>query len=139
MDSKVTAATVHATVLNALSGVLAQGILAYRRGTMNGIDVSSILRPIVYTALTTTPNYRWQEFLERMFPTTTEPRHKSVDDTSNKSPNAMTGTGGKLKMAYTAAKFILDPALGDFWPMLLASYRVWPIVCLLNLVVVPFD
>lgn len=32
MDSKVTAATVQATVLNALSGVFAQGILAYRRG-----------------------------------------------------------------------------------------------------------
>lgn len=32
MDSKVTTATVQATVLNALSGVFAQGILAYRKG-----------------------------------------------------------------------------------------------------------
>jgi hypothetical protein len=27
----------------------------------------------------------------------------------------------------------------DFRPMLFAGYRVWPVVCLLNLVVVPFD
>lgn len=32
MDSRVAAATVQATVLNALSGVFAQGILAYRKG-----------------------------------------------------------------------------------------------------------
>jgi hypothetical protein len=38
MDSKVTAATVQATVLNALSGVFAQGILAYRKG-VSGIAV----------------------------------------------------------------------------------------------------
>ncbi|PTB70953.1 hypothetical protein BBK36DRAFT_1155735 [Trichoderma citrinoviride] len=169
MDAKVTAATVQATVLNALSGVFAQGILAYRRGTMEGIDLSSILRFIVYTMLTTPPNYRWQEFLERMFPTTTEPKDKSFKDKSDKSSlSAVTGTGGKLNMANTAAKFILDQALGapintllficlmgqlssqsynhivssvtsDFWPMLFAGYRVWPIVCLLNLVVVPFD
>ncbi|EGR52076.1 uncharacterized protein TRIREDRAFT_55062 [Trichoderma reesei QM6a] len=170
MDSKVTAATVQATVLNALSGVFAQAILAYRRGTTDGIDLSSILRFIVYTVLTTPPNYRWQEFLERMFPTTTEPKHhKSLDDDSNQpSSNAVTGPGGKLNIANTAAKFILDQALGapintllficlmgqlssqsynhivssvisDFRPMLFAGYRVWPVVCLLNLVVVPFD
>ncbi|KAM6477232.1 hypothetical protein HDV62DRAFT_213184 [Trichoderma sp. SZMC 28011] len=167
MDSKVTAATVQATVLNALSGVFAQGILAYRRGTVDGVDLSSILRFIVYTVLTTPPNYRWQEFLEQTFPTTTEEKEdKSVKD--KQVQDAVTGTGGKLNIANTAAKFILDQALGapvntlmficlmgqmnlqsfnnilssvisDFWPMLFAGYRVWPIVCLLNLVVVPFD
>ncbi|KAL6881446.1 hypothetical protein J3F83DRAFT_57257 [Trichoderma novae-zelandiae] len=169
MDSKVTAATVQATVLNALSGVFAQAILAYHRGTMDDIDLSSILRFMVYTVLTTPPNYRWQEFLERVFPTTTEPKDKSVKGNSDtSSPSAVTGTGGKLNIANTAAKFILDQALGapintllficlmgqlssqsynhivssvisEFWPMLFAGYRLWPIVCLLNLVVVPFD
>lgn len=27
----------------------------------------------------------------------------------------------------------------DFWPMLLAGYRFWPMVCLLNLVMVPME
>ncbi|KKO99927.1 hypothetical protein THAR02_07961 [Trichoderma harzianum] len=116
MDSKVTAATVQATVLNALSGVFAQGILAYRRGTacmqtVDGVDLSSILRFIVYTVLTTPPNYRWQEFLEQTFPTTTEEKEdKSVKD--KQVHDAVTGTGGKLNIANTAAKFILDQALG---------------------------
>lgn len=37
MDSKVTTATVQATVLNALSGVFAQGILAYRKGVSGNV------------------------------------------------------------------------------------------------------
>ncbi|KAL6892265.1 hypothetical protein GGI43DRAFT_386762 [Trichoderma evansii] len=192
MDSKVTSATVQATVLNALSGVFAQGILAYRKGVsgismtsllidianssvfvyqaVDEIDFSSILRFIVYTVLTTPPNYRWQEFLEQTFPTTTEPKeeNKSLKDKPTPSPSQDAVTGGKLNIANTAAKFFLDQGLGapvntllficlmgqmnlqgydgilssvvsDFWPMLFAGYRVWPIVCLLNLVVVPFD
>ncbi|PTB39865.1 hypothetical protein M441DRAFT_141676 [Trichoderma asperellum CBS 433.97] len=169
MDSKVTTATVQATVLNALSGVFAQGILAYRKGAVDEIDFSSILRFIVYTVLTTPPNYRWQEFLEQTFPTTTEPKgDKTLKDKSSPSPSQDAVTAGKLNIANTAAKFFLDQGLGapvntllficlmgqmnlqgydgilsnvvsDFWPMLFAGYRVWPLVCLLNLVVVPFD
>ncbi|KAM0253865.1 hypothetical protein ACHAQJ_007149 [Trichoderma viride] len=99
MDSKVTAATVQATVLNALSG------------TVDDIDLSSILRFIVYTVLTTPPNYRWQEFLEQTFPTTTEAKEdKSLKD--KPSHDAVTVAGGKLNIANTVAKFILDQALG---------------------------
>lgn len=170
MDSRVTTATVQATVLNALSGVFAQGILAYRKGAVDEIDFSSILRFIVYTVLTTPPNYRWQEFLEQTFPTTTELKEdvQSLKDKPSPSPSQDAVAGGKLNVANTAAKFFLDQGLGapvntllficlmgqmnlqgydsilssvvsDFWPMLFAGYRVWPIVCLLNLVVVPFD
>lgn len=79
--------------------------------TFDGVDLSSILRFIVYTVLTTPPNYRWQEFLEQTFPTTTEEKEdKSVKD--KQVQDAVTGTGGKLNIANTAAKFILDQALG---------------------------
>lgn len=79
--------------------------------TVDGIDLSSILRFIVYTVLTTPLNYRWQEFLEQTFPTTTESKEsKSLKD--KPSHDAVTGTGGKLNIANTAAKFILDQALG---------------------------
>lgn len=33
----------------------------------------------------------------------------------------------------------LTTNIQDFWPMLIAGYRVWPLVGLLNLSVVPFD
>lgn len=79
--------------------------------TVNDIDLSSILRFIVYTVITTPPNYRWQEFLERTFPTSTEPKEdKSPEKKSSR--DAVAETGGKLNIANTAAKFILDQALG---------------------------
>ncbi|KAM0516066.1 hypothetical protein ACHAPE_005689 [Trichoderma viride] len=116
MDSKVTTATVQATVLNALSGVFAQGILAFRKGAVDEVDFSSILRFIVYTVLTTPPNYRWQEFLEQTFPTTTEPKEEaqSLKDKPSLSPSPSQDVvaGGKLNIANTAAKFFLDQGLG---------------------------
>ncbi|RFU78952.1 hypothetical protein TARUN_3256 [Trichoderma arundinaceum] len=79
--------------------------------TIDDVDLSSILRFIVYTVITTPPNYRWQEFLEETFPTTTElEEEKSLKD--RPSNDAVTGTGGKLNIANTAAKFVLDQALG---------------------------
>jgi hypothetical protein len=70
------------------------------------------LRFIVYTVLTTPPNYRWQEFLEQTFPTTTEPKEEKSLKDKPAHDDAVTGTGGKLNIANTAAKFILDQALG---------------------------
>lgn len=78
------------------------------------IDVSSILRFIVYTVLTTPPNYRWQEFLEQTFPTTTEPKEEVqiLKDKPSPSPPQDVVAGGKLNIANTAAKFFLDQGLG---------------------------
>lgn len=36
-------------------------------------------------------------------------------------------------------ELVLMANLQEFLPMLLASWRVWPMVTLLNLLVVPFD
>lgn len=68
----------------------------------------------MYTVLTTPPNYRWQEFLEQTFPTTTEPKEegKSLRDKPSSSPSQDAVTGGKLNITNTAAKFFLDQGLG---------------------------
>lgn len=64
--------------------------------------------------LTTPPNYRWQEFLERTFPTTTGPKDEvpSLKDKPSPSPSQDAVAGGKLNVANTAAKFFLDQGLG---------------------------
>lgn len=64
--------------------------------------------------LTTPPNYRWQEFLEQTFPTTTEPKEEvqALKDKPSPSPSQDAVASGKLNVANTAAKFFLDQGLG---------------------------
>ncbi|PNP47145.1 hypothetical protein THARTR1_10650 [Trichoderma harzianum] len=171
LDSKVTEATIQATLLNGLSGVCAQGITAYRNKSFDEVELESILRFVIYSALVTPPNYKWQEFLERKFPSRTpidepSPDSKSASKSSEKLSQAV--VKDRLNLTNTAVKFILDQSISaplntvaflylmggmtfqsnaqiwsniqnDFWPMLIAGYRVWPLVGLLNLSVVPFD
>ncbi|KAL6800664.1 hypothetical protein GGI42DRAFT_326631 [Trichoderma sp. SZMC 28013] len=171
LDSKVTEATIQATLLNGLSGVCAQGITAYRNKSFDEVELESILRFVIYSALVTPPNYKWQEFLERKFPSRTpidEPSPDSKSDSKSSEKLNQAVVKDRLNLTNTAIKFILDQSISaplntvaflylmggmtfqsnaqiwsniqnDFWPMLIAGYRVWPLVGLLNLSVVPFD
>ncbi|EHK17130.1 uncharacterized protein TRIVIDRAFT_42222 [Trichoderma virens Gv29-8] len=171
LDAKVTEATIQATLLNGLSGVCAQGITAYRNKSFDEVELESILRFVVYSALVTPPNYKWQEFLERKWPSRTpidEPSPDSKSDSKSSEKLSQTVVKDRLNITNTAIKFILDQSISapintvaflylmggmtfqsnaqiwsniqhDFWPMLIAGYRVWPLVGLLNLSVVPFD
>ncbi|KAK6446443.1 hypothetical protein FP744_10002693 [Trichoderma asperellum] len=167
LDSKVTEATVQATLLNGFSGVCAQGITAYRTKSFDEVELESIMRFVVYTALVTPPNYKWQEFLERKWPSR-KPISKSTSGLKSSQTQSKDVAEDRLSLTNTAVKFLLDQSLSaplntvafiylmggmtfqsnsqiwdniqrDFWPMLVAGYRVWPIVGLLNLSVVPFD
>ncbi|KAL7962748.1 hypothetical protein V8C34DRAFT_269758 [Trichoderma compactum] len=171
LDSKVTEATIQATLLNGLSGVCAQGITAYRNKSFDEVELESILRFVIYSALVTPPNYKWQEFLERKFPSRTpidEPSPDSKSDSKSSEKLSQVVVKDRLNLTNTAVKFILDQSISaplntvaflylmggmtfqsnaqiwsniqnDFWPMLIAGYRVWPLVGLLNMSVVPFD
>ncbi|KAK1239087.1 hypothetical protein MKX08_006148 [Trichoderma sp. CBMAI-0020] len=167
LDSKVAEATLQATLLNGFSGVCAQGITAYRTKSFEQVELESILRFVVYTALVTPPNYKWQEFLEHKWPS-----RKPINESASKLEAPQEQDKGtvkdRLSLTNTAVKFLLDQSLSapintvafiylmggmtfqsnsqiwnnvqkDFWPMLIAGYRVWPIIGLLNLSVVPFD
>ncbi|EHK47525.1 hypothetical protein TRIATDRAFT_52374 [Trichoderma atroviride IMI 206040] len=167
LDSKVAEATLQATLLNGFSGVCAQGITAYRTKSFQEVELESILRFVVYTALVTPPNYKWQEFLERKWPSR-KPINGSSSDLKPSQKQDKGTVKDRLSLTNTAVKFLLDQSLSapintvafiylmggmtfqsnsqiwnnvqkDFWPMLIAGYRVWPIIGLLNLSVVPFD
>ncbi|KAK4073405.1 uncharacterized protein Triagg1_5231 [Trichoderma aggressivum f. europaeum] len=135
------------------------------------VELESILRFVIYSALVTPPNYKWQEFLERKFPSRTpidEPSPDSKSDSKSSEKLSQAVVKDRLNLTNTAIKFILDQSISaplntvaflylmggmafqsnaqiwsniqnDFWPMLIAGYRVWPLVGLLNLSVVPFD
>lgn len=79
--------------------------------------MESILRFIVYSILVTPPNYKWQEFLERKFPSRT-PVHEPSPASSN-PPEKQAQQGAqvvpvkdRLNLTNTAAKFVLDQLFG---------------------------
>ena len=132
---------------------------------------------MLLSALTTPPNYLWQQYLERSFPTLT-PVDSGVKGRSVKPE--------QLNISHVVKKFILEQSIGstvntmlylcalgwirgdsslhvyhdvkdvsntrrrrkrqslmvlsqNFWPLLVAGYRFWPFVCLLNLILIPMD
>ena len=162
MDGPIASATTQAVVLNALSNAFAQGWTAYRTSSLSSIDIATFFHFLINSILVTPPNYLWQKFLEDTFPTHDEGQVETVKKSDTKSEK------GQLSVKNTIIKFFLDQTIGcwvntlvfillmglfkgratkdilwtikhDFWNMVFASYRLWPMVCLLNLVVVPFD
>jgi protein Mpv17 len=162
MDGPIASATTQAVVWGALSNVFAQGYTAYRTNSLQSIDMTSFVHFLINAIIVTPPNCLWQNWLEDTFPTTvgeTPSENRKSDGKLDKK---------QLSIKNTIAKFFLDQTLGcwtntlmfimvmgllkgrstdaimftihnDFWSMVFASYRLWPLVCLLNLVVVPFD
>ncbi|PHH77779.1 hypothetical protein CDD80_203 [Ophiocordyceps camponoti-rufipedis] len=93
-------ATVQAALLGALSNVLAQLLAAEGSKGVNWIPV---LQFLLFSIISTPPNYLWQEFLESTYPA--HPR-------KNK---------GSLSVYNTIAKFILDQTIGAVVNTLLFS------------------
>lgn len=129
--------------------------------TLSSIDPAAFFRFIILALLVTPPNYIWQKFLEDSYPTR-EAKDEKRKDEMKKNKEA------PLSITNTAIKFVLDQSVGcwantivfivamgffkgqsisqiltviekDFWSMVMTGYRLWPMVCLLNLLVVPFE
>ncbi|KAF4595260.1 hypothetical protein GQ602_000873 [Ophiocordyceps camponoti-floridani] len=93
-------ATAQAALLGALSNVFAQLLAAEGRKSVDWIPV---LQFLLFSIISTPPNYLWQEFLESTYPA--HPR-------KNK---------GSLSVYNTMAKFILDQTIGAVVNTLLFS------------------
>ncbi|EXJ60688.1 hypothetical protein A1O7_04841 [Cladophialophora yegresii CBS 114405] len=167
-SSKLLRVTLEGAVMSAVSNSLAQGFNAYREG-WSAIDPIAFVHFIVLAIITTPPNYKWQFWLEETFPSHPQRQApgaaagKKEDDA-----RPVKDEKAALSLTNTAAKFLLDQTLGagfntvwfivminllrgksfehiattvqnDFFPMLMAGYKFWPVITLLNLVVVPFD
>ncbi|KIW92674.1 uncharacterized protein Z519_06521 [Cladophialophora bantiana CBS 173.52] len=166
--SRLLRVTLEGAIMSAVSNALAQVLRAYRGGGAY-IDPVALVHFIIIAVITTPPNYKWQLALERNFPTNPKRDNKAVDAKEKKDDDKRAANEKEtLSITNTIAKFVLDQTIGaslntiwfiivinllrgeslnhimtsiqkDFFPMLIAGYKFWPIVTILNLVVVPVE
>ncbi|KAH8687044.1 hypothetical protein BGZ61DRAFT_454100 [Ilyonectria robusta] len=74
MPSPIVNATLQAAALSTASNLFAQVLLARQEKRALTLDLPQLLRFVALTLLTSPPNYRWQQFLERTFPAYPIPR-----------------------------------------------------------------
>ncbi|UNI22451.1 hypothetical protein JDV02_008340 [Purpureocillium takamizusanense] len=126
MNVSVASATTQAVFLSGLSSVVAQAISAYKSKSFGEVDIVAFTHVLVYTALTTPPNHKWQQFLESAFPTQTPINHGPKSSAAAQSPGKWAAAGRSeqhrdpqpddgptgLNVANTVAKFFLDQTFG---------------------------
>ncbi|KAH6724283.1 hypothetical protein BKA61DRAFT_27059 [Leptodontidium sp. MPI-SDFR-AT-0119] len=161
MSGPLITATTQAVFLGSLSNVIAQAFSAYDSQKLFSFDVIDILRSAILGAITTPPNFLWQNFLEKKFPS-----KKEIVQEESKKSDLIENEEGRLSKTNTVAKFFLDQTIGcwlntlaflllfgflkgkgvleienevrgGFWSMVFSSYRFWPLVTLTNLILVP--
>ncbi|KIW39391.1 uncharacterized protein PV06_09165 [Exophiala oligosperma] len=167
MTDRIVRVTIQGALLAAASNAIAQGFTVYRERSFNALDSLTFVQFILFSILNTPPNYMWQLWLEDNFPANPKKKQKKkkvksddakLDDEEEK----------KLSITNTIIKFLLDQSVGaiynttffitvinllkgatytqtvealsrDFWPMIIAGYKFWPLVSILNLSVVPVE
>ncbi|KAK9897341.1 hypothetical protein P389DRAFT_55911 [Cystobasidium minutum MCA 4210] len=122
---------------------------------------------VLYALIATPPNFEWQMWLERVFPGMVKtPMHNitGIPKESDKVPTSNTDySQSTIKTRNIVAKFLADQIVGgtvngiafiaffafidgrdiasaiknEFWPMRVASFKLWPAVSLLNYTIVP--
>ncbi|RPA80740.1 hypothetical protein BJ508DRAFT_376916 [Ascobolus immersus RN42] len=165
MPSPIATATLQSAFLSLLSNVIAQTISAYNDNKPFTLNIQPILQFVLYSLISTPPNFIWQETLEEWFPGQV-PVTKKVDE-----KKTVTVTETRLSKSNTIKKFVTDQLVGaplntiaflicmkgfsvkgnnqeavmgvlnevhrDFIPMHLASLKLWPAVGLISLIFVP--
>lgn len=71
-------------------------------------DVVDTLRCAILGAVVTPPNFMWQNFLERKFPS----KKAKVSQESSKKQDLIEESEGRLSKSNTIAKFFLDQTIG---------------------------
>ncbi|KAF3941636.1 hypothetical protein ABW19_dt0200181 [Dactylella cylindrospora] len=109
-------AALQASLLSAFSNFLAQILAAWKETRPFELSFGPILRFFIFTFVTTPPNYKWQAFLENMFPTyppVPSRESKKTDDlkekpTSPTSPSAASHEPGSINKGNIVRKLLLD-------------------------------
>lgn len=97
MLSPIISATIQSTIISLCSSVFA---------TLYSNSTPPIIPLLVYTALSTPPNFLWQQYLENIFPGYTVDKRDSEDGEKNIRVKK------KLNLRNTLAKFGLDQTIG---------------------------
>ncbi|KAJ5520705.1 Mpv17/PMP22 [Penicillium fimorum] len=162
-------ATLQAALINAGSNVLAQGIKAYRADIPFNLDTESLMQFTTCAFITSPLGYLWLGSLESWFPgraTDSNDQSDKQGDKKNKYDQSLPKPS--LNVTNTVAKIVIDQAIGgawntvlfivimgllrgldydtitgqiqaDFWSIMVAGLKLWPLVSVLNFTVVPAD
>ncbi|BDD61735.1 hypothetical protein MPDQ_001498 [Monascus purpureus] len=155
-------ATLQSALINAGSNVLAQAISAYKDEKPFDLDTKTVLQFTACAVVISPLTFLWLGNLESVFPGFTGEKVVSEKEKKLQPPKQ------KLNIQNTMAKIIIDQTIGsawytvlfivtmgalqgqeyeviqrqvqgDFWPIMIAGFKLWPFVSLLNFTVVPAD
>ncbi|MCJ1397303.1 hypothetical protein MMC11_000495 [Xylographa trunciseda] len=119
MSSPLQTATLQAAILNITSSIIAQLLNAYRKSSFGtsssalnplGLDFVAIFQYLTSTLLLTPPNFKWQEYLEEMFPGYPVQKGKQKMKVDEGGKGVVVEQ--KLDLRNTAIKFTLDQTVG---------------------------
>lgn len=116
----IVTATLQSAVLGATSNILAQVITAYRSDKPFVLDFVPVFQFLLFTAISTPPNFLWQEFLEASFPAThIEPTKEAIASAAANDDKALDKEARegrlvepRLNVRNTLIKFGLDQSVG---------------------------
>jgi len=122
MSSRLLTVTAQGAALAAASNTLAQGFTIYRdrTQTLSAFDPVTLFHFVLYSVISTPPNYKWQLWLEDNFPS--NPKKKDVAAApEKKNDDNVKGEEEKqtLSVTNTIAKFVLDQSIGAAFNTLL--------------------
>ncbi|KAL8786575.1 MAG: hypothetical protein Q9213_002712 [Squamulea squamosa] len=128
-----------------------------------------IVALVIFSILATPPNYLWQQYLERKLPGYRVEKHESNGDIKARDLIGGGVTVKKqLNVRNTLLKVVIDQTLGSVvnvalhlglvralqgvplaeclqvvrnqtWPLMIAGYKLWPLVSLISFTLVPVD
>ncbi|OQE36955.1 hypothetical protein PENCOP_c011G07683 [Penicillium coprophilum] len=160
-------ATLQAALINAGSNVLAQGIKAYRADVSFNLDIESLMQFTTCAFITSPLSYLWLGTLESWFPgRAPDSRNTQTENKGEEKNNEKRISKPGLNVTNTVAKIVIDQAIGgawntvlfivtmgmlrgldydtitgqiqaDFWSIMVAGWKLWPLVSILNFTVVP--
>ncbi|KAL9614561.1 MAG: hypothetical protein Q9167_000930 [Letrouitia subvulpina] len=160
MTSPLVTATLQAAVLGLCSSAVATFLSSKR---------PPVLALFVFSILSTPPNYLWQQYIEKKLPGYTNEKVESDRNSLGSTPGGKGITKKRrLHVKNTLVKVGLDQTIGALvntiaylgglqllrgvppslcwqavkeqtWPLMIAGYKVWPLVSLLNFTVVPVE
>ncbi|KAK5081468.1 hypothetical protein LTR70_008539 [Exophiala xenobiotica] len=166
MPSLLVTGTAQALVLGSISNILAQFITAQQGGRPFHFDLRTFAFFLTWTLVSCPPNILWQIYLEQTYPANKiDPRAQGV---GQGKPQAGGPGRQRLSKTNTTKKFLLDQSIGatantvgyiaalaafrgrdsagilgdvqkDFWPIMQAGWKVWPLVALLSFTVIPLE
>jgi protein Mpv17 len=98
-------------------------------------------------------NYLWQQFLEEQFPGRTPATEKSPSRLNIKNTAIKLLLDQTLSASFFTAIYlafmkgiagqpydvVVEGVRSEFWPLLVASWKVWPLVALLCFTIIPVE